>query len=100
MGKKLRMAAGPGGGRPTRWIIGPPHLSRVYEFCTCECGTEVDDVDVPVLLDPAQCDGRVFEVVGEAAAADGPKAAAPKRQFVDSTVPPLAPLPVASTSTE
>lgn len=98
MGKKLRMVAGPGGGRPTRWIIGPPYLSRVYEFCTCECGTEVDDVDVPVLLDPAQCDGRVFEVVGgEAAAAARPKAPLPTVTTSSAAAPQS---PAASTSTD
>lgn len=67
MPKLIYKSGGPGG-HPTRWRVrGSLGLTGAYDFVP-GVPTEVLDKDVPILTDPTKVGGRVFEVVGSAAA--------------------------------
>ena len=56
------MVAGPGGGKPRRWMLGASRwISRGYDFAPC-CATEVPEADARKLLAAGapELGGRVF----------------------------------------
>jgi len=63
-GTRVRMAYGPGGGKPRAWTVGPPVLSKTYRLC--DCSTEVEPDDAQKLLAGGEwLKGRVFIEDGE-----------------------------------
>lgn len=76
---KVVMTAGPGGGKPRRWIGGTgAGLSKSYDFKPC-CPTTVSAADAELLLGGgAELGGRVFVRAGTKSADAALEAGRPK----------------------